>query len=315
MKKTRYRIGLSPIQEKILKQVNSLNREQLNEIEEQLRARFSGLHPAWPLNEIDLALDDDDRHYYHPSVVAQSFRISEAAIDRYMHSYIGVHQGSEDFSEKRMSVDHEETPFTSGDGTNTPKRKWAGVLKSPLPLRLLSTRAMIFVIMAPTHFIRPGDAVGIAIWYELDKFRKEALLRYGINRGIVSPISEDAEVRLVNSSVNDAAPKPKVEAPMPVPNQFQLLLAPEKTPELDEIFDELLDNRYPVVPATPAPVVIPHPVMNDSALMESYFEAVKELRTRSETLRGLLDLLPQDEVERRVADYFRAGLDALDKGR
>jgi len=309
VKKTRYRIGLSPIQEKILRQVNALTEEQVLEIETDLRARFSGLHPAWPLNEIDLALESDHRHYYHPQVISENLRISDAAVDRYAHSFIGIHQGSDDYSDRRMSVDHEEIPLTSDDRSNTPKRRWAGVLKSPLPLRLLSNRAMIFVIMAPTHFVRPGDPVGISIWYELDKFRKEALLRYGINRGIVSPIGEDAEVRLVNSSVNDAAPKPK-DSPMPVPAVFQLSLPVENQKSVDELFEELMGED--ITPPTPP---TPHPMMNDSALMDAYYQAVKDLRARSEALRGLLDLLPKDEQDKRVADYFRAGLEALDKGR
>jgi hypothetical protein len=83
--------------------------------------------------------------------------------------------------------------------------------------------------------------------------------------------------------------------------------------EPDEV-DEV--EATPETFATDPKVVVVAPEAAESDPVQEaddYFTAVADLRARAVRLRGLLDLLPTQEVEQRVADYFRAGLVLLDK--
>lgn len=105
---------------------------------------------------------------------------------------------------------------------------------------------------------------------------------------------------------------------MPIPSLFALPL-----PTAADIDDAVAPATTPAAPVEVKAVEVEAEDMNldgfksvvDGAVLDLYFDAIADLRARAEKLRGLLDLLPPQEVDKRVAEFFRASLDALDRGR
>ena len=328
----RYRVGLNPVQEACRAFVANMDDGDVAAFTEAFRKEFPTLEPVYPKNMTDTLLAGLGEAYFTPNDLVEHVGLHPDTVDKYLHNYIGVLANSPDYKRERMNVAHPDAPWG---------QDYAKHLTEPLPLRLVSARALAFIVMAPVSVYRPttNDTEIVERWERLVKFRAEAPLRFGIPKG--SPKRLDGAVETTTSvrrRPHTKTTKTEDTTPMPIPTLFSLPLP--TAPEVDEAIRELCEDahtlpaliaeveglRAAVAPEShitemievAAPVAksdVGHPSLTDGAILDAYFAAIEDLRLRAERLRGLLDLLPAQEVNDRVAEFFRAGLNVLDKGR
>jgi hypothetical protein len=271
----RYRVGLNPIQQAVHDYVVNMDVDDVGRFVEAFRREVTLGHlaPIFPTVAM-----------YTPNDLVEYAGLHADTVDKYLHSYIGVWANAPDYKQERMTRLHEDAPW----GTS-----YAEYLTEPLPLRLVSARALVFIVMAPTSVYRPttGDEELLSRWRRLVHFRATAQLRFGVPKGAAKRIEDSAptttSVRRTPHAKKDTNPMPDIES----------LFVPPCEPK-------------PALPEPPKP-----PVVGTTLTVEQYFAAIADLRAKTERLRGLLDLLPAQEVEDRVAEFFRAGLNVLDKER
>ena len=303
----RYRVGLNPVQEACRAFIAGMADADVAAFTEALRKEFPTLEPVYPKNMTDVLLAGVGEAYFTPNDLVEHVGLHPDTVDKYLHNYIGVLVNSATYKQERMSVAHPDAPWG---------QDYAKHLTEPLPLRLVSARALAFVVMAPVSVYRPttDDAELLARWQRLVRFRTEAPLRFGIPKG--SPKRLDGAVETTTSVRRRPHSKTvkTSEDTMPIPSLFTLPLP--TAAEVDEAVTP--DTRITELVEVAPPVSksdMGHPSLTDGFILDSYFTAIEDLRLRAEKLRGLLDLLPAQEVDDRVAEFFRAGLNVLDKGR
>jgi len=152
------------------------------------------------------------------------------------------------------------------------------------------------------------------------QFRTTALSRFGVPKGAPKRIDNTVQtVTSVRRSPHARSNKTSEDTtPMPIPSLFALPL-----PTAADIDEAVAPATAPAAPVEAKAVEVEAEDMNldgfksvvDGAVLDLYFDAIADLRARAEKLRALLDLLPPQEVDKRVAEFFRASLDALDRGR
>ena len=315
----RYRVGLNPVQQAIRDRVAALSPDEVRAFTEAFCAEVTNglLVPVFPLPDSVAAIVTPPSHaLFTPNDLVEYAGLHADTVDKYLHNYIGVLRDTPDYKDARMTHAHADAPWG---------KDYDLYLADPLPLRLVSARALVFIVMAPASIYRPttGDEELVARWQRLVQFRTTAFSRFGVPKGAPKRIDNTVQtVTSVRRSPHARSNKTSEETPMPIPALFALPLP--TAADIDEA----------VVPAAPAvaPVVSqseeavqPEEAedMNldgfksvvDGAVLDLYFDAIADLRARAEKLRGLLDLLPPQEVDKRVAEFFRASLDALDRGR
>ena len=302
----RYRVGLNPIQQSVHDEVVNMSGEAVQAFVDAFRrdVTWSRLAPLFPKagqpdseDMVNHILGGKGHGYYFvPNDLVEHAGLHADTVDKYLHNYIGVWANSPDYKRERMTRAHEDAPWGEC---------YAAHLTEPLPLRLISPRALVFIIMAPASIYRPttGDEELVARWRRLVQFRTDAPTRFGVSKG--APKRIDDTVPTTTSVRRTPHTKKDTNA--------MLDLDPEN--EVAELFDPkpvVVVEALPVAPAPVAPAPVA-PVAPAPVALDGYFAAITDLRARAERLRGLLDLLPAQEVESRVADFFRAGLNVLDK--
>ena len=293
----RYRIGLNPIQEQICSTVRALSGVAVQGVLETLYTAFPDLKPVYPIpSTADAFLSNEGDALFHPNDLVTHIGLHEDTIDKYLLNFIGLPRNSPEAKKLRMTFAHPDAPWGAD---------YAKYLSDPLPLRLVSARALIFILTAPTSIYRPttNDPELIARWSRLVDFRNRAPALFGIPKG------SSMRVKETDSVVTCTRRKPKTtssEEPVAIPTLFTLSL-----PSVDEV-DQAV--REITVEPTPAPVKVePPPESAVPADMEGYFKELQVLRETTDKYRSLLDILPRDEVDERVLSFFRLGLKALDK--
>lgn len=312
----RYRVGLNPVQQAIHDYVARMSGADVQAFVDAFRGdvTWGNLEPVFPKPGTTAhLLAGEGECYFTPNDLVEHAGLHADTVDKYLHNYIGVWANSPDYKQERMTRVHADAPWG---------KDYALHLTEPLPLRLVSARALVFIVMAPASIYRPttGDAELVARWQRLVQFRADAPARFGVPKGSPKRIDNTAPTTTSIRRTPHAKAKPATEdTSMPIPST--LLLSIPTAAELDEAVEAVVNapDAAPVVvtAATETKVVegVGHPSLTDGFILDSYFTAITDLRARAEQLRGLLDLLPAQEVEERVAEFFRAGLNVLDKGR
>jgi len=308
----RYRVGLNPVQQTVHDCVARMSGVNVQAFVDAFCHIVTGgkLVPVFPQPGTTAhLLASEGEAYFTPNDLVEHAGLHADTVDKYLHNYIGVLANTPDFKQERMTRAHPDAPWG---------KDYAAHLVEPLPLRLVSARALVFIVMAPASVYRPttGDAELMERWQLLVQFRTEAPARFGVPKGSPKRIDNTVPTTTSVRRTPHAKAKPTEDTtPMPIPSLFTLPL-----PTAAEIDGAIYDDMDGAVPAAPAPEVkvvgsVGHSSLTDAALLDSYFTAITDLRGRAEQLRGLLDLLPAQEVDERVAEFFRAGLSVLDTGR
>lgn len=312
----RYRVGLNPVQQAIRDRVAVLSHDEVRAFTDAFCTEVANglLVPVFPSpDSVAAIVTPPSLALFTPNDLVEYAGLHADTVDKYLHNYIGVLRDTPDYKEARMTYAHSDAPWG---------KDYSPYLAEPLPLRLVSARALVFLVMAPASIYRPttGDEELVARWQRLVQFRSTAFSRFGVPKGAPKRIDNTVEtVTSVRRTPHARSNKTSEDTPMPIPSA--LLLSLPTAAELDEAIEELANTPdaapVAVTPATETKVVegVGHPSLTDGFILDSYFTAIADLRARAEKLRGLLDLLPAQEVEERVADFFRAGLNVLDKGR
>ncbi len=313
----RYRVGLNLVQRDIRDRVAVLSHDEVRAFTDAFCAEVTNglLAPVFPSpDSVAAIVTPPSLALFTPNDLVEYAGLHADTVDKYLHNYIGVLRDTPDYKEARMTYAHSDAPWG---------KDYAPYLAEPLPLRLVSARALVFIVMAPASIYRPttGDAELVARWQRLVQFRSTAFSRFGVPKGAPKRIDNTVQtVTSVRRTPHARSNKTSEETPMPIPSLFALPLptvadideavAPAATPvevkavevkaEAEGTEDMNLDGFKSVV---------------DGAVLDLYFDAIADLRARAEKLRALLDLLPPQEVDKRVTEFFRASLDALDKGR
>ena len=306
-KVVRYRIGLNPVQKACRDFIEDMPDEAVVEFLDAFYECFPTFKPVYPRGGVEAMLARPGEVYFTLNDIVGHTGLHPDTVDKYLHAYIGVFVGAPNYKHDRMTLAHPDAPWAEEFAKRFPNTL---PLPLPLPLRLVTGRSLAFIVMAPVSVYRPttGDAELMARWQRLVDFRNEAPSRFGIPKGTPKTIGADVPT---TKSVHARRPRnPLYEDPMPIPSLFSLPPVGASSDEPDEV------EATPETFATDPKVVVvapeaakPDPVQE----ADDYFTAVADLRARAVRLRGLLDLLPTQEVEQRVADYFRAGLVLLDK--
>lgn len=302
-----YRVGLNPVQQAIQDFVYRMSGGAVQAFIDAFNAEVTSgqLVPVYPKpGTTEALLAGNGEAYYTPNDLVEHAGLHADTVDKYLHNFIGVIAGTPEYKEARMTFTHPEAPWGV---------KYARYLSEPLPLRLVSARALVFIVMAPASIYRPttGDEELVDRWKRLVQFRKKAPTRFGVPKGTPKPIDKSAPtLTSVRRTPHKTSETPEEKAVMPIPN---VLLLPPSNIEIEPAEAPVTEAPEPEPTEAPAPVAAG--ALTDGALLDTYFSAIADLRAQAEKLRGLLDLLPPQEVEARVADFFRAGLNVLDKGR
>lgn len=314
----RYRVGLNPVQQATRDFVANMTGAEVQAFVDAFRKEVTGwhLHPVFPTSGTTAAfLAEEGEAYFTPNDLVEHAGLHADTVDKYLHNYIGVWANAPNYKQERMTRLHADAPWG---------KHYAAHLTEPLPLRLVSARALVFIVMAPASIYRPttGDEELTARWRRLVQFRADAPTRFGVPKGAPKRIDNTAPTTTSVRRTPHARSNKTSEDTMPIPALFTLPL-----PTAAEVDDAVADTKdeaeVVVVAAAPdtdksafgAVPDLAHPSLTDGAVLDAYFAAVADLRARAEKLRGLLDLLPAQEVDDRVAEFFRAGLNVLDKGR
>jgi len=322
-----YRVGLNPVQQATRDFVANMTGAEVQAFVDAFRKEVTEwhLHPVFPKAGTTAALlTEEGEAYFTPNDLVEHAGLHADTVDKYLHNYIGVWANAPNYKQERMTRLHADAPWG---------RNYAAHLTEPLPLRLVSARALVFIVMAPTSVYRPttGDKELTARHGRLVRFRVEAQGRFGVPKGAPKRIDTNmpttTSVRrkpMQNARSNKTS---EDTTPMPIPALFTLPLPIPTACDLDEAIADLCGEDDTKGVAAPAQTPhtdksafgevpdLAHPSLVDGAVLDTYFAAVADLRARAEKLRGLLDLLPAQEVDDRVAEFFRAGLNVLDKGR
>ena len=307
----RYRVGLNPVQQTIRDHVAVMPSHEVCAFTDAFCAEVTNglLVPVFPSpDSVAAIVTPQSRALFTPNDLVEYAGLHADTVDKYLHNYIGVLREIPGYKQDRMTYAHYDAPWG---------KDYAPYLNEPLPLRLVSARALVFVVMAPASIYRPttGDEELVARWKRLVAFRNTAFSRFGVPKG--APKRIDGTVQTITSvrrTPHAHSNKPPSEdTAMPIPALFALPVLPVGNAEVNEAVcaavaeveaegteDMNLDGFKSVV---------------DGAALDLYFDAIADLRARAEKLRGLLDLLPPQEVDKRVTEFFRVGLDALDRGR
>lgn len=312
----RYRVGLNPVQQAIHDYVARMSGADVQAFVDAFRGdvTWGNLEPVFPKPGTTAhLLAGDGECYFTPNDLVEHAGLHADTVDKYLHNYIGVWANSPDYKQERMTRAHSDAPWG---------KDYAAHLTEPLPLRLVSARALVFIVMAPASIYRPttNDTELVARWQRLVQFRTDAPARFGVPKGSPKRIDNTVPTTTSVRRTPHAKAKPSEDTtPMPIPSA--LLLSLPTAAELDEAVEAIanMPDAIPVAGTAATEVkvveVASHPSLTDGFILDSYFTAIADLRARAEQLRGLLDLLPAQEVEERVAEFFRAGLNVLDKGR
>lgn len=314
----RYRVGLNPVQQAIRDFVARMSGDAVQAFVDAFRKEVteSSLDPVFPKAGTTAALlAGEGEAYFTPNDLVEYAGLHADTVDKYLHNYIGVLRDTPDYKDARMTHAHADAPWG---------KDYASLLADPLPLRLVSARALVFIVMAPASIFRPttGDEELVARWQRLVQFRTTAFSRFGVPKGAPKRIDNTVQtVTSVRRSPHARSNKTSEDTtPMPIPSLFALPL-----PTAADIDEAVAPATTPAAPVEVKAVEVEAEAegMNldgfksvvDGAVLDLYFDAIADLRARAEKLRALLDLLPPQEVDKRVAEFFRASLDALDRGR
>lgn len=309
----RYRVGLNPVQRAIRDRVAALSHDEVRAFTEAFCAEVANglLVPVFPLPDSVAAIVTPLSHtLFTPNDLVEYAGLHADTVDKYLHNYIGVLRDTPDYKDARMTYAHSDAPWG---------KDYASLLAEPLPLRLVSARALVFIVMAPVSIYRPttGDEELVTRWQRLVQFRTTAFSRFGVPKGAPKRIDNTVQtVTSVRRSPHARSNKTSEDTtPMPLPSLFALPLP--TAAEIDEAVAPVVSQPEEAVQSEEANAMNldGFKALVDGAVLDLYFDTIANLRARAEKLRGLLDLLPPQEVDKRVAEFFRASLDALDRGR
>lgn len=314
----RYRVGLNPVQQTIRDRVAVLSHDEVRAFTDAFCAEVTNglLVPVFPLpDSVADIVTPPSLALFTPNDLVEYAGLHADTVDKYLHNYIGVLRDTPDYKEARMTYAHHDAPWG---------KDYDPYLADPLPLRLVSARALVFIVMAPASIYRPttGDEELAARWRRLVQFRSTAFSRFGVPKGAPKRIDNTVEtVTSVRRTPHARSNKTTEDTPMPIPSLFALPLP--TVADIDEAVAPTTTSAAPVEVKAVEVKAEGTEDMNldgfksvvDGAVLDLYFDAIADLRARAEKLRALLDLLPPQEVDKRVAEFFRASLDALDRGR
>jgi hypothetical protein len=295
----RYRVGLNPLQEQIAQHVRGLTGLQIQGILESLYTSFPSLVPVFPQPSTTEAwLSNEGDGLFHPNDLVNHIGLHADTIEKYLLNFIGIPSNGSDAKKLKMTVAHPDAPWGAD---------YAKYLTDPLPLRLVSARALVFILLAPASIYRPttNDSEIVGRWSRLVDFRNRAPALFGIPKG--SP------TRIANTEPTTTAVRRKTktsnntENSMPIPTLFTL----SSMPSADDVSEAVIKSEPAPAKSEPNPAK-PEPTVTAPLATDAYLADLQDLRDRAYKLRELLDLLPQPEIDERVIAFYRASLNALD---
>jgi len=173
-RKVRYRLGLNESQRALRDSIMNLGEFTVRMVMREIRSVLY-LEECWPNNPMSL-----ETPFFTIQKLAEETGISPDTVDKYAHAFIGLTQEEGEYRSKRVTLDHKDAPLiletqfsdlvesdeamTYGPISGKPFRdivrldggKFSDengneiLIQDPPPHRILSSRAALFCILAPT---------------------------------------------------------------------------------------------------------------------------------------------------------------------
>lgn len=175
--KAKHRLGLNETQRALRDRLSLMSDVVIAQMLRTVRGLIS-MNEAWPNNDFSEA---SSLPFFTIQGIADDTHLAPETVDRYVHAFIGVTQEDEDYRNQRVTVDHPHAPLITlapvlsmdgGDNnafilpSGKPFREIVPLSDSRfmddekgnridlpygvIPHRIVSTRAMLFAILAPT---------------------------------------------------------------------------------------------------------------------------------------------------------------------
>ena len=243
-RKSKYRLGLNESQTALRDRLALVGDVFIAQMLRDLRGILA-LDEAWPNSDLHKS---SSLPFFTVQGIADDTGLSADTVDKYVHAFIGLTQEDADYRTKRVTVDHKDAPLITLTGADdhtgvyvvqrgVPFREFlalhagkfidegGNLISLPygvIPHRLVSTRAMLFSILAPT-MVKSSSKQG------LKQARAELTEKYEMPRCTLEKI--ESPFREFKRRPDDAFTNDPVE------DDEQLLLfaahEPEPAPKVD----------------------------------------------------------------------------------